>query len=87
MQKLVFVDGEWHDGWWFECEHREYLKTDYWLAFAKEIRTLRKYICERCGERGWHVHHLNYDRWPFRELADDVQLLCETCHKRAHGLI
>jgi len=46
--------------------------------------------CDRC-QRPYHynrqylnVHHLSYDRMPYRELRSDLSLLCRRCHRIQH---
>ncbi len=64
-----------------------YLKSLHWsrLRFAKIKKTGRG--CEKCGvskKRGiYHVHHLVY-RQIFDVTLDDLQVLCEKCHRGEH---
>ena len=63
----------------------DYLKTDYWKAFRKEIRRKRK-SCEICGsDRKLNVHHRHY-KTVGKETEEDVYLLCEYHHCRLHKI-
>lgn len=72
-----------------------YLGTDHWRNLrAKKLEDV-EYQCERCGEfarrnvrRGWsllQVHHRTYERMPFRERLEDLEVLCAACHAAEHG--
>ncbi len=62
-------------------EYKEYLKSEEWkekrLQFLEDVG----HECEQCGNRKHlQVHHLNYFNL-FNETKDDVEVLCEDCHK------
>ena len=61
-----------------------YLASDVWRR-RREQYLRRRPHCERCGANELlSVHHLNYDRLDGRELDEDLQTLCVTCHSREH---
>ena len=64
-----------------------YLTTEKWKSIADLIRRKFKWICQKCGRRGWQVHHLNY-AYLFQEERnlDCLTLLCEECHRLEHGI-
>lgn len=67
--------------------HAEYMSSDKWRFFRKQIILDRGCMCERCGKSEhqslMHVHHLTYARLG-HELPDDVKLYCVGCHKLMH---
>ena len=65
--------------------YKRYLQTKAWKKTRNKIRRDRK-VCERCGDnKNLQVHHKNYDR-AGGEVVADLELLCEQCHKRNHGI-
>lgn len=51
-------------------------------AFAKHGRK-----CQRCpATTRLHVHHLTYLRFGGDERMEDLAILCEACHREAHGM-
>lgn len=63
----------------------DYLKTEHWLKFRKEVRLLRK-NCEICGsDKRLNVHHRNYKNVG-RENFGDVYLVCNYHHKKLHKI-
>lgn len=69
-------------------KYRKYLKSKKWRSFSGRIKAQRNHTCEICGVKKMgldlHTHHLTYDRL-FDELPEDVQILCNMCHKKVHG--
>lgn len=65
----------------------EYLASDWWQRRARAKRYSTGYRCEECGEsdRVLHVHHLTYARLG-RERDEDLEVLCESCHRGKHGI-
>lgn len=68
----------------YPVSYRRYIKSRKWKKKAIKIRCRDKHKCRDCGERGWEVHHLTYDRLGF-ELDSDLVTLCRDCHGAIHG--
>jgi 5-methylcytosine-specific restriction endonuclease McrA len=61
----------------------EYYKTSCWRSLRA---AWRKSYCERCGQRGRvSLHHRTYARLG-RERREDLETLCDACHRAEHGL-
>jgi hypothetical protein len=64
--------------------YRAYLNTPEWKAIRMEIISVKK-CCERCKSTyRLEVHHKSY-RNLFNEGLNDLELLCNTCHKKEHN--
>lgn len=62
-----------------------YLAGREWGLLREAVRKRCKGICERCHFHPLsHVHHLTYIR-KYQERPEDLQGLCEGCHKFVHG--
>jgi len=68
--------------WWYW--YNRYLKSEQWEQKALKVRRRDKFRCRKCGERGWIVHHLTYERVG-KEHMRDLITVCDACHKRLHG--
>ncbi len=76
-------------------EYQLYLESPYWRErrLQKILSQHLPGVCEDChvqlNSRDWsflNVHHLNYERMPFRELDSDLVVLCKLCHGDRHGI-
>lgn len=72
-------------------DYQSYIRSREWETRAIEAKRRAGWRCQECGKRfevgerhKLHAHHLTYDRL-YRELRQDVKVLCQDCHKRAHG--
>ena len=68
----------------------EYINSPLWKQKASDFRRHFGYLCQSHlarGElaRGWQIHHKHYKTLG-HETVQDVTLLCEDCHRAAHGL-
>ena len=66
--------------------YSKYLASERWkeLRDAKLCEVGDK--CQRCKRRSnLQVHHLTYERLGHERLTD-LQVLCESCHEKAHNL-
>lgn len=69
-----------------QLTYDQYLRSPWWRARRAAVIRHRGEKCERCDCRhGLQLHHRTYVRL-FRERPQDVELLCEPCHLRTHGL-
>jgi hypothetical protein len=68
--------------------YRSYIRSREWQIKAAAAKRLAHYKCENCGIKpedlsDLHVHHRHY-RNLYHEQRRDVQVLCVTCHRKAH---
>jgi len=64
-------------------EYTKYLNSKEWLNIRLDILTIRK-SCEKCGsKKKLQVHHKHYKNI-FKEEPEDLELLCDKCHKNEH---
>lgn len=69
-----------------QIRYQRYLKSSHWRTFRLGVIAGRGPYCQRCrSPKKIQVHHLSYERLG-RELPDDVAVLCESCHQRAHDI-
>jgi len=73
---------------WLICSpgeyYKRYLKSEKWRLLKQKLFRERGFNCELCkSQRNLHVHHITYERLG-KEEDDDVMILCEGCHKKAH---
>lgn len=64
----------------------EYIRSRQWKQRAAAMIARANFRCQRCGSpRALNVHHLTYahlgDEW-----AEDLIVLCNSCHKKEHGI-
>jgi hypothetical protein len=78
----------------FRGTYKEYLNTSYWKEYAAELKMERGSQCEICkATRDLQVHHNVYHDASGtllgreRERPDLMRVLCEDCHRNAHGLL
>lgn len=68
--------------------YKKQLKNPKWLRFAENMKELRKWKCEECGnvEKILHTHHKKYlkNRKPWQYNESLIQVLCEDCHRKEH---
>lgn len=73
-------------------KYNELLRKPEWKLFRNIILRSRGYVCEECGNNGiLNIHHLHYYCYPngtkylpWEYGVNDVKVLCEDCHKKAH---
>ena len=75
-------------------EYEKLLKSEYWKGYSYSLIKERNFTCEDCGKRFFNernklqVHHLVYrDINPWSYNPDEVVVLCESCHKKRHGIM
>lgn len=65
--------------------YHRYLKTNAWEKTRNKIRD-RDGVCVRCGSKEFlQVNHKSYTRVG-GEILSDLELLCDSCHKKFHHL-
>lgn len=73
-------------------DYQSYIRSREWETKAMRAKSRAGWMCQGCGLRYdpadrstiLHVHHLHY-RTLYKERWQDVKVLCQDCHKRAHG--
>ena len=69
---------------WQEWYQNIYLTSDHWTSFRAYILRVHPQ-CEICHTNArLQVHHRNY-RCLWNESPNDVNVLCERCHKMISG--
>jgi 5-methylcytosine-specific restriction endonuclease McrA len=65
----------------------DYLESPHWRRVRYRALKLADFTCRRCEAKDvtLHVHHRTYARLG-RERDDDLEVLCEFCHRSEHGL-
>ena len=72
--------------------YNEYLKTNHWKSRKFKKLWQVNGQCQECGDKtGLQVHHVRYkdnngNSVLYRERMRDLIVLCDTCHKKIHGL-
>ena len=73
-------------------EYRDLLKSDYWKGYSYSLIKERNFTCQDCGRQfinqrnKLQVHHLKYrDAKPWSYNPNELVVLCEDCHKKAHN--
>lgn len=57
-----------------------------WVAIRQWALQRAGNKCEQCGKTYMlSVHHLNYNNLG-KEHPEDLKVLCQECHERAHGI-
>jgi 5-methylcytosine-specific restriction endonuclease McrA len=71
-----------------KTRYREFLHTKYWIIVRKSVLKRDGSKCTMCGStKKLNAHHLTYDHhYSELEHLSDLITLCETCHKRVHGI-
>lgn len=68
--------------------YSKYLHTKYWKEFREKVIEHYGAKCCWCGAAGedviFNVHHIRYGK-RFDEKLENVVLLCDSCHRKAHG--
>lgn len=70
----------------FYMPYAQFMKTDAWYFTSESAKALAGRKCILCGDtKALNSHHLTYDR-KGGELANDIAVLCHTCHMEAHRM-
>ena len=68
----------------------KFYKSSKWRKVRQLKLIKERGICERCGNRGYEVHHKTYltnDNLSNQHITlgiDNLELLCHDCHNREH---
>jgi 5-methylcytosine-specific restriction endonuclease McrA len=64
--------------------YNQYIASKKWREFRSGILKERGFHCELCkSQKNLELHHLSYANFGF-EKPEQVIILCENCHKKAH---
>ncbi len=67
-------------------KYKAYLLSPEWAQVKIDIYASRGRKCERCGSNAkLQVHHKSYKNI-FNEEPKDLEILCDICHKKEHGV-
>lgn len=73
-----------------QAEYAELLKKPQWQKRRLQMLEAADWKCIECGaeDHQLHVHHKRYiaGAMPWEYADEDLAVLCEACHDRAHGL-
>lgn len=73
-----------------QAEYAELLKKPQWQKRRLQMLEKADWKCVECGaeERQLHVHHRRYiaGAMPWEYADEDLAVLCEQCHDKAHGI-
>lgn len=69
-----------------DMSYQDYINSWMWKDKAELVKHLAGHKCEECGsDKRLQVHHKNYESIG-NESRKDLTVLCEKCHKKAHGI-
>lgn len=74
----------------YTAEYVNYLKSEEWASVRRRKLTDAEFKCQRCGfnpgtsKQKLEVHHKTYERLG-KELMEDLEVLCDRCHRKEHG--
>lgn len=64
----------------------QYIKSKEWREFRQIALKHYNYCCAACNAKeNLEVHHIHYETLG-NESVEDVQILCENCHKKLHDI-
>jgi len=67
--------------------YRDYLRTAHWQRVRMIALERARHACGLCtATQHLQVHHRSYARLGC-EQAEDLIVLCRTCHQRHHGIV
>lgn len=67
-------------------EYDAYMQSLVWAGIRRRKLERSRYRCETCGaSKRLDVHHLTYERFGGDERMTDLEVLCRSCHNKAHG--
>lgn len=68
-----------------QLPYRAFLQTNYWKIISSYLKYKNGGHCNRCpSETHLNVHHITYDHHGMELFfLDDLEVLCEKCHRKA----
>lgn len=71
----------------YKKQYKDYLLSEKWNTIKNNLFAARGRKCEVCGSVNFiEVHHKTYNNI-FNEKDEDLQILCNGCHKKQHDII
>lgn len=68
-------------------DYEEYIKSPGWKELADHLKKEAGNRCQVCNNGGrLNVHHRSYNRLGKDGEIDDLIVLCESCHRKFHGV-
>jgi len=67
---------------WKNGKSFEPYPTEWTRELKRKIRKRDRYVCAICGEKGNHVHHIDYDK--NNCSPDNLITLCNSCHTKTN---
>jgi DNA-directed RNA polymerase subunit RPC12/RpoP len=69
-------------------QYSEYLESIHWKTLRRKKLESARYRCERCGSSfKLQVHHRIYVGCWQRNTIEDLEVVCDYCHRKEHGLL
>ena len=66
--------------------YNQFMASEDWRDIRTVMLDIYNHKCAECGAtEDLHVHHLTYERFGGDERTTDLEVLCKTCHEKAHG--
>lgn len=67
-------------------KYNDYIKSNEWKEKCEKILARDNHQCKKCGSKvDLSVHHKTYKNL-FNEKEEDLETLCDKCHKEEHGI-
>ena len=70
-------------------DYKEYINSPEWKETSRRAKERAGYRCQLCNRKGddttLHTHHRTYVRLGI-EFDEDLIVLCNSCHKKHHGI-
>lgn len=67
--------------------YAEFLRSEYWQRIRAKLKVTANFKCACGSTRRLQIHHTTYAiRGVEHENLDKLQVLCDRCHRKAHGL-
>ena len=67
-------------------EYNSYLESPAWKLLRGDARRRANGKCEMCNGTPDHVHHIKYPKQFKDDHIDNLLVVCESCHRKLHGI-